>query len=151
MNPVILVLEKYGKRKITTKDRLVIIDDENLSYYPLPDSSAYKETKRILLERQKKLRTIKGGGSIDTLDTNTTNSILQYKKDTQPKGIIPLSKLIIDDSPDNENKHIVVKNNEEGQNNIAWEFYVEKSEVKVLKDIVEEKKNFILSLENLIK
>ena len=151
MNPVILVLEKYGKRKITTKDRLVIIDDENLSYYPLPDSSAYKETKRILLERQKKLRTIKGGGSIDTLDTNTTNSILQYKKDTQPKGIIPLSKLIIDDSPDNENKHIVVKNNEEGQNNIAWEFYVEKSEVKVLKDIVEEKKNKKANPDNTIR
>ena len=43
MNPVILAVEKYGKRKITTKDRLFIIDDDNMSYYPLPEDKAIKK------------------------------------------------------------------------------------------------------------
>ena len=43
MNPVILAVEKYGKRKITTKDRLFIIDDDNMSYYNLPEDKAIKK------------------------------------------------------------------------------------------------------------
>ena len=32
-----IVVEKYGKRKLTTKERVMIFNEKELSYYPIPN------------------------------------------------------------------------------------------------------------------
>ena len=79
---MIVAVEKYGKRKITTKDRLFIIDDDNMSYYPLPEDKAIKKE---LLDNQKKIRTSKNLNSFENLEQETIKQIIdRYRKDKQP-------------------------------------------------------------------
>ena len=47
------LIEKYGKHKITTKNRLFIFDNESVSYYPKPFDKTLKEN---LLNQQKQIR-----------------------------------------------------------------------------------------------
>ena len=50
-----IVVEKYGKRKLTTKERVMIFDDKELSYYPIPND---KQARNYRARRKSKKRTV---------------------------------------------------------------------------------------------
>ena len=136
MNPVILAVEKYGKRKITTKDRLFIIDDDNMSYYPLPEDKAIKKE---LLDNQKKIRTSKNLNSFENLEQETIKQIIdRYRKDDTIKGRIPLSNVKLSEEKEGD-KHLIISNIDD-QSPVEWECYMEPNEMRAFRNVVKEKK-----------
>ena len=135
-----ILVEKYGKRRLTTKERVMIFDEKELTYYPLPDDKPsrnfLKETSRRIKSGEKRFE------SINDFDLS------KYKKSITDMQIkpekIPLEKAkLMDDST--ENNHYTIRySNIEGDNEIEWEFYMNDNEFEIFNKI----QNGILEMKN---
>ena len=134
------LIEKYGKHKITTKNRLFIFDNESVSYYPKPFDKTLKEN---LLNQQKQIRndeiTFENLSDFDL--TKYSNLIRERKK----KNEIPLSKINIE--LDQNKNHAILKDNE----NIEWELIMNENEFTIFKKIIEEIQNSKITKEKELK
>ena len=135
-----ILVEKYGKRRLTTKERVMIFDEKELSYYPLPDD---KPTRNFLKETSRRIKSgEKRFESINDFDLS------KYKKSITDMQIkpekIPLEKAkLMDDST--ENNHYTIRySNIEGDNEIEWEFFMNDNEYEIFNKI----QNGILEMKN---
>jgi hypothetical protein len=116
------LIEKYGKHKITTKNRLFIFDNESVSYYPKPFDKTLKEN---LLNQQKQIRNDEI--TFENLSDFDLTKYLNLIRERKKKNEIPLSKINIE--LDQNKNHAILKDNE----NIEWELIMNENEFIIFK------------------
>ena len=132
------LVEKYGKWKITTKERVLIFSQEGVSYYPLPDD---KEFRQNLLAFKNELKTYDKKNIQELLQrANLTNEIkekfpkskrkaeISYKN-FEPKEVEEGRLLLCDKSCESDKRR---------EENKEWDCLINENEVELIKKIRKE-------------
>ena len=141
MNPIPIIIAKYGKREISTKDRLFIVDDEKIRYFPLPSN---KRLKKELTDRQDRIS--RGESVPDSLDGEMLKLLLQFINEDVHKSEIPILEAEVSEKNELQ-KHFAIKD----KDRISWSLHLNDNEIKFITRVIDEKKNKKTNLERVYK
>ena len=139
MNPTYygLLVEKYGKWGITKKERVLILSQESLSYYPIPED---QECFQNLVALKQDINSDnKNNKNIQDLlqNANLTNDIKEKFPKDRKKGEILWSNL--EQSPEEEGRMIFfdksVPENKRKDENKKWDCLISGKEIDFIKKI----------------
>ena len=130
-----LLVEKYGKWGITKKERVLILSQESISYYPVPDDEDFHKN---LLSVKKDLKTFDKKKIQELLQrTNLNNEIKDKFPKNLKKGEIPWANL--NEKILEENRVLffdkTVSEDARKSKNVEWDCIMTMNELELLKKI----------------
>ena len=130
-----LLIEKYGKWGLTKKERVLILSQDSISYYPLPDDEEFHQN---LISFKKELKTCEPKKILELLQRANINNEMKEKFPKEKKKSEILWKNL-EENDDEDGRLILydktIKKEQRKKENKEWDCLINKNEIAFIKKI----------------